>query len=50
MLSLNVRLRCPQIAPNVLRLDAGGGIAKARTRENDDVTYPLSAENTPPLA
>jgi len=38
------------IAPNDLRLDAGGGITKARTRANDDVTYPLSAENTPPLA
>ena len=39
-----------RLACNATRLDAGGGIAKVWTRANDDVTYPLSAENTPPLA
>jgi len=38
-----------KLAYNDLRLDAGGGIAKARTRVNDDVTHPLSAETTPRL-
>ena len=37
-------------AHNDLWLGAGGSIAKARTRANDDVTYPLSAETTSPLA
>jgi len=32
------------------RLHAGGGIGKARTRANDDVTCSVSDENAPPLA
>jgi len=31
-------------------LTLAGVSVKARTRANDDVTHPLSAENTPPLA
>ena len=39
-----------RLAGNARRLHAGGGIGKARTRANDDVTCSVSDESAPPLA
>jgi len=46
---------CPPLCPPELpltwwRLHAGGGIGKARTRANDDITCSVSDESAPPLA
>jgi len=41
--------RCRPLAPNALRLHAGGGIGKARTRAKDDVTCSVSDELRPRL-